>query len=457
MKIRKKYICLSIILLFTFLLQSCSLFNRVSDNSTEASSLPMTSSDASDTTSIDVSTDEPTTVSEVTSTTEDTMPTVTSPSAETSESTSVSESESTTSSEPGTSVSLFYVRDAWDKPETQSGAFADYENAVKQADASGQSVYDVEGNLLYEANDVPDPTPTQPSPTTTTATTQAPTMSATPTVPPTTAKPTVAPTTTAKPTVAPTTTTTQAPTTVPTQVGNYENLSNVSEGWYYTAGSPAYADVPASIDSRRAAVLAKYNAIWQLPTERKVVYLTMDEGYEYGSNTTEILNVARDKNVKITFFVTGHYVDSQANIVKRMVNEGHQVANHTDKHLVQPDALNTSVATLQNDIINVNTKFRNLTGRNLAPYMRPPTGAWSERSLAVVKDMGYRTVFWSFAYRDWEVDNQPSQDAAYNMIMSQLYPGSILLIHAVSTTNTQILGRVIDGIRARGYSIEPLP
>lgn len=304
---------------------------------------------------------------------------------------------------------------------------------------------------------------------TTTETTASPTPTPLPTATPT-PQPTATPTPTPLPTVTPTPTPlpTATPTATPTMAVatptptssfvNYNQYSNSSQGWYYTAGSPVSSDKPATIDAARAATLAKYGAIWQLPSQgAKIVYLTMDEGYEYSTNTSRILDVAKAKNVKITFFVTGHYIQSQANLVLRMVNEGHQVANHTVQHLVQPDALAQSVDTLKNDIVNLNTQFRNLTGRNLAPYMRPPTGAWSERSLAVTRDLGYTTVFWSFAYRDWLVDDQPKADDAYNFIMGQLHPGSVLLLHAVSTTNTDILGRLIDGIRARGYEIRPLP
>lgn len=325
--------------------------------------------------------------------------------------------------DPISSTGLYHVRDSWDRADTQTGAFAVYGNAVEQAILSGQNVYGGDGKLLYDSksdeppntNPNPDPDPSVSAPL-------------------------------------------QSETIPPGGYGDYSQLSNANNGWYYTAGSPVNQDVPATIDAAREQTLAKYGALWKMPdTGKKVIYLTMDEGYEYETNTTKILDVAKEKGVKITFFVTGHYVKSQPELVKRMVAEGHQVANHTDNHLVQPEALETSVATLQADINDVNTMFRDLTGQNLAPFMRPPTGAWSERSLAVSRELGYTPVFWSFAYRDWEVDNQPSLDEAYETIMGQLFPGSILLVHAVSKSNADVLGRLIDGIHARGYQIELLP
>lgn len=333
--------------------------------------------------------------------------------------------------------------------ETSLGETTDLEPTEPSESESSASETD-EGSVTNSPTPSPMPTATiTPTPT------PVPTATVTPT-------PTPAPTATPTPTpLPPTNTPTPLPptaTATPKPATSYDQYSNTSEGWSYTAGSPANSNIPATIDSRRSTILAKYQAVWQMPpSDGKVVYITMDEGYEYGNNTTRILDIAKQKGVKLTFFLTGHYIDSQPALVLRMVQEGHQLANHTDRHLVQPDAVAQSVATLQNDIINVNTKFKNLTGQDLAKYMRPPTGTWSERTLAVSRDLGYKTIFWSFAYRDWLVDDQPNPDQAYDYIMGQLHPGSVLLIHAVSTTNVNILGRLIDGIRARGYEIRVLP
>lgn len=317
--------------------------------------------------------------------------------------------------DPLTSSGLYHVRDSWERADTQTGAFGVYQNAIEQARQTGQNVYDGDGKLLYEGKKGDDPQIGDPTPMPT-------------------------------------------ETMPPGGYGDVSQLSNVNNGWYYTPGSPTHQDVAATIDEAREQTLAKYGALWKMPaSDRKVVYLTMDEGYEYGENTTKILDVAKEKGVKITFFITGHYVRSQPALVQRMLQEGHQVANHTDNHLVQPEALETSIATMQADINDVNKLYKELTGQDLAPLMRPPTGAWSERSLAVSRELGYTPVLWSFAYRDWEVDNQPSLDEAYETIMGQLFPGSILLVHAVSKTNADVLGRLIDGIHARGYQIELLP
>lgn len=417
MRNNKRLTSIAWILAINLFLGACGLFNSPSETTDiEDSNTTENSQSIEESTTEDITSSmEPSSTNESTDT---------SSSSETDESTDTEEpsttdgststdAPSTTDETTESSVSrddLFYVRTSFEDSSSQTGAFASYENAVKQADSTGQAVFNAKGELLYQAT--VSPTPTTPD---------------------------------------------ASPTSTPTSIGDYSSISNASEGWYYTAGTPAASDSPATIDSRRQNLLNKYGALWDLKSDRKVVYITMDEGYEYENNTSRILDIAKAKKAKISFFVTGHFITSQPDLVRRMLDEGHQVANHTDKHLVQPDALDVSTDTLVQDIKKVNDQFRALTGQNLAPYMRPPTGAWSERSLAVSKDLGYTPVFWSFAYRDWEVDNQPNPDSAYKMVMDKLYPGSILLLHAVSTTNVEILGRVIDGIRSRGYTIELLP
>lgn len=232
-------------------------------------------------------------------------------------------------------------------------------------------------------------------------------------------------------------------------------------------------DIKATIDAPIAAMLAAHNAIWQVKTNQKIVYLTFDEGYEYGENTSTILDIALEKNVKFTFFITGSYLSNRPDLVLRMVNEGHVVANHSYNHLRAPDVLagsSESPATLAgsnpgpasliqsneafvNDIMQLAMEYQAVIGQAMAPLYRPPEGAYSERSLAIAEDLGYQTVFWSFAYRDWLTDAQPEVGAALAKIMDELHPGSILLLHAVSDTNVTILPKLLDQIRARGYSL----
>lgn len=231
------------------------------------------------------------------------------------------------------------------------------------------------------------------------------------------------------------------------KTSNYLNYSNNDLSWWYRPGTPT-----ATIDSKIAALITKYNVYWQIPTTQKVVYLTFDEGYEYKQNTLSILNTMKTKGVKATFFITGGYYNSHPELVKKMMAEGHQVANHTINHYRASTVLNQSTQKYIDDVVNLDKLVP-----GLVKLHRPPEGGYSERSLKILRDLGYKTVFWSFAYRDWETANQPDPVVAKQKILDNIHPGSILLLHAVSDTNVSILGDVIDGIRAKGYTIQQLP
>lgn len=235
-------------------------------------------------------------------------------------------------------------------------------------------------------------------------------------------------------------------------------LSNSALDWWYTRPTPTYEDVPATISASVSSLIARYNVTWHQPaSDRKVIYLTMDEGYEYGSNTTRILDIAREKNVRITFFVTGSYLKNNPAKVQRMQDEGHTVANHTDSHTrIEKDLSSGGAAELMSEIRAVNNAYEALTGAAMVKWVRPPEGGYSERALAYLNYYGYRVIFWSFAYRDWVTDDQPDPDEAIDLILGELHNGSILLLHAASNTNVAILPDLIDNIRARGYEIVPL-
>lgn len=203
--------------------------------------------------------------------------------------------------------------------------------------------------------------------------------------------------------------------------------------------------------------LNDYNAIYNGPTssKNKSLYLTFDEGYENGY-TEQILDVLKEKNVKAIFFVTSHYICYAPETVKKMVEDGHIVANHTKNHYSMP-SVTYSTEVFNKELTDVEDKFKSLTGHNLGKFFRPPMGQYSEKSLALTKDLGYQTVFWSFAYGDYEPTNQPSPDYAKQHILDHLHDGSIILLHAISKTNANILGDVIDEARKLGYEFYLLP
>lgn len=190
------------------------------------------------------------------------------------------------------------------------------------------------------------------------------------------------------------------------------------------------------------------------------VFLTFDEGYEYPEansptgNTAKILDILKEKNVKAVFFITLPYAKSNPDLVRRMIDEGHIVGNHSVTH---PSNGLPSLATVEDQQKEV-TGVHDYVLENYNYTMnlfRYPTGAFSEQSLAILHNLGYRSVFWSFAHKDWITDAQPDKAESLKSMKEKLHPGAIYLLHAVSTTNVEVLSDFIDGIKAAGYEIQP--
>lgn len=182
-----------------------------------------------------------------------------------------------------------------------------------------------------------------------------------------------------------------------------------------------------------------------------VIYLTFDQGYENGC-TEAILDTLKEKQVPAIFFVTGHYVNSCPDLIRRMIDEGHTIGNHSYSH---PSGGLPSLDTQAqiDDTMKLHNLLLSEYGYTCTLY-RFPAGVFSESSMTTIRDLGYTSLFWSFAYKDWLVDDQPDPTEALNRMMEQLHPGAIYLLHAVSSTNTQILGDFIDQARAAGYTFE---
>lgn len=229
--------------------------------------------------------------------------------------------------------------------------------------------------------------------------------------------------------------------------GKYGRLSNEKNGWGLKKNKNAPPDIPA----KTVEILNKYGAIYK-DSEPRALYLTFDEGYENGY-TSKILDILKENEVTAAFFVTGPYIKKQPELIKRMVNEGHTVGNHTVNHPSMPDV--KSAEKLKNEINGLADSFTELTGEEMR-YFRPPMGEYSERTLSLTQDMGYTSVFWSFAYKDWDVKNQRGTDYAYSQIMDGVHDGAILLLHAVSENNADILDKVIKDLKTAGYRFKSL-
>lgn len=209
---------------------------------------------------------------------------------------------------------------------------------------------------------------------------------------------------------------------------------------------------PASAGKELDELLAKYDSFYIGHTKEKHIYLTFDNGYENGY-TEKVLDVLKEKKVPAAFFVTGHYLKDQPSLVKRMVKEGHIVGNHSWHH---PDLTQVSDERLKEELQKVKDKYKQITGRDDMKYLRPPRGIFSERTLALSKQEGYTTAFWSLAFVDWITNQQKGWKYSYDNIMRQIHPGCILLLHTVSKDNAEALSRAIDDLRKQGYEFHSL-
>jgi peptidoglycan-N-acetylmuramic acid deacetylase len=224
-------------------------------------------------------------------------------------------------------------------------------------------------------------------------------------------------------------------------------LPNETKGWYYER--KGQNEPPAACQKLD---IGKYDAYYLGNVEQKEVYLTFDEGYENGY-TAKILDVLLAKNVPAAFFVTKPYIRENPDLIERMVKEGHVVANHTVRHKSSPDL---SDQELVDELAGCAEYYKEITGMDMPLFFRPPMGQYSERTLKLTQDEGYKTIFWSFAYEDWKVDKQPGAAVAHQKVVDGLHNGAILLLHAVSSSNAEAMENIIDSIRSKGYVFKSL-
>ncbi len=228
-----------------------------------------------------------------------------------------------------------------------------------------------------------------------------------------------------------------------------KEYQNIQYDWYF---KPSKNHQPATTEPEFKQLLDKYGGIFIDDTDEKRLYLTFDNGYEQGY-TGAILDVLREKRVPAAFFVTGHYIKEEPELVKRMVNEGHIVGNHSFNH---PNFVQTGDAKIRKELESVEQLFKKVTGKKMPKYLRPPRGIFSERTLAISSQLGYTNVFWSLAYKDWETNRQKGWKYAYDNVMKRVHPGAVILLHTVSKDNAEALGKMIDDLRKQGYTFHSL-
>lgn len=226
------------------------------------------------------------------------------------------------------------------------------------------------------------------------------------------------------------------------------SYDNEKIAWGLKKNEGAEPEVPAEW----AELLRRYDGCYLGNTSEKYLYLTFDEGYENGF-TPQILDVLKKNNVPAAFFVTGDYLEKEPELIKRMVNEGHIVGNHTQNHPSMPGV--TSQKELENEITELDNKFYEITKTHMK-YIRPPKGEFSERTLAVSKKLGYKTVLWSSAYADWDVNERKGEDFAFNSVIKYIHNGNIILLHAVSADNANALERIITECKNQGFQFKSL-
>jgi len=231
-------------------------------------------------------------------------------------------------------------------------------------------------------------------------------------------------------------------------VENLSSIDNKGFGWGFVKKKGEKPDIPTdTID-----IFNKYNTYYINPKEPKTLYLTFDEGYEAGY-TGQILDILKKNNVKAAFFVTGDYFDRENELVKRMIDDGHIVGNHTEKHknlhkLESPERI-------KDELNSLDEKFYNQFGTHMQ-YMRPPEGEYSQRVLATAYSEGYKTILWSFAYKDWLRNEVRGKEYAINQVVPYFHNGEIILLHAVSKDNSDALEDIINTAIEEGYSFGSL-
>ena len=219
-------------------------------------------------------------------------------------------------------------------------------------------------------------------------------------------------------------------------------------GWGLAFPTPGAAPA-APLEPER---LAELDAAYLDPDGGKVLYLTFDAGYENGF-TAGLLDVLKERQVPAAFFLVGDYLERNADLVRRMVAEGHIVGNHTMTH---PDMTRLDAQAFEAELRGMEQLYQDVTEQTLPKFFRPPQGLYSEKTLHMARELGYKTVFWSLAHADWNNDDQPDPDAAAEKLTGRLHDGAVILLHATSKTNAEILDRLITQWQDMGYRFAPL-
>ena len=205
--------------------------------------------------------------------------------------------------------------------------------------------------------------------------------------------------------------------------------------------------------SAGADQLKEYDAAYIGDPSEPVIYLTFDAGYENGS-TEKILDALKKHQVPAAFFLVGNYLEQNPDLVRRMVKEGHIVGNHTMHHYDMSKISDRK--TFEAELSDLEALYKEVTGLEMPKYYRPPQGIYSQENLAMAKELGYKTVFWSLAYVDWNNDAQPTKEQAFSKLIPRIHNGAVVLLHSTSKTNAEILDELLTKWKEMGYRFDTI-
>lgn len=230
-------------------------------------------------------------------------------------------------------------------------------------------------------------------------------------------------------------------------------LHNINAGIDKTQwGLGNYKENKQPVGNADKETLEKYNAYYVGDENQKVIYLTFDAGYENGY-TSKILDTLKEEKVPAAFFLVGNYIEKNPDLVKRMINEGHIVGNHTYSH---KDLRYVSDEEFKKQLTDLEDLYKKTTGKELKKYLRPPEGTFNEHTLSLANSMGYKTIFWSLAYVDWNNNEQKSFSSVFEKIMPRMHNGCVMLLHSTSKTNSLVLKDLITTLKKEGYTFKNL-
>lgn len=233
------------------------------------------------------------------------------------------------------------------------------------------------------------------------------------------------------------------------------SIQSNSISWYFKKNT----NHKQPILEENLKIIEKYNGYWcdknhaEIDDKKKIIYLTFDAGYENG-NIEKILDILKEEKVNGNFFILSNLILNNENLVKRMIDEGHTIGNHTSKHK-DMTKLKTK-EDFKNELEKLENIYKNKFGVEMEKFYRPPEGKFSEENLMWASELGYKTVFWSFAYQDWDNNNQINEEIALKKILENIHNGEVILFHPTSSTNANIMKRLIKELKKQGFEFGDL-